>query len=185
MCFRWRPSFSLVWRPYAISLLPHWASLRSPFLLYKAFVWPLSLLLHPDSFLFLALPTLPHWNAFTERLVVPSSTASRLSLFHFSSLRCLYLPYQSPCIISLCLLVSGPFGSQPLFSFWAWPDLEWNRDSADPPGELLHPLTHSCFHFLALPLLLGTCLPSRWCPPFPPHVPTPISLSISSSVALA
>ena len=52
-----------------------------------------------------------------------------------------------------------------------------NQDSADRPGELLGPLTRSCFLplilgrllLLAHPVLLGICLPSRWSPPFPLH----------------
>ena len=75
-------------------------------LLCKAF---LRLALHPDGFLFLALPALPCWNASTERPVAPSPAASRSSLSHFSSLRHLYLPYKSPRLISPCLLMSGPF----------------------------------------------------------------------------
>ena len=70
--------------------------------------------------------------------------------------------------------MSGLFVSQPSFLFQDWPDLEWNQDSADRPGELLRPLTRSCFLLLVLGrlfllALLGICLPSRWSPPFPPH----------------
>ena len=73
--------------------------------------------------------------------------------------------------------MSGPFVSQFPFPFQVWPDLEWNQDSADRPGELLRPLTCSCFllldlerlFLLTLPFLLGICLRSRWSPPFPPH----------------
>ena len=47
----------------------------------------------------------------------------------------------------------------------------------NPPGELLRPLTCSCFllllvgrlFLLALPFLLGICLPSRSSPPLPLH----------------
>ena len=54
----------------------------------------------------------------------------------------------------------------------------------------MHPLTHLCFlllllgrfSLLALPLLLGTCLPSQWSPPFPPHAPTLIPLSRQGAV---
>ena len=35
---RFRPSFCLVLRPYSMSLLPHGVPLRSPYLLYKAFL---------------------------------------------------------------------------------------------------------------------------------------------------
>ena len=70
--------------------------------------------------------------------------------------------------------MSGLFVSLPLFPFQVWPDLEWNQDSADRHGELLRPLTRSCFllpllrmlSLLALPFLLGTCHRSLWSPPF-------------------
>ena len=46
------PSFSLVSRPYAVSLLTHWTPLRSPTLFcMKLFFGPFSLMLHRDGFL--------------------------------------------------------------------------------------------------------------------------------------
>ena len=52
MYLRWRPSFSTVSRPYAVSLLPHGAPLRSPSLFcIKLFFGPFSLMLHLDGFL--------------------------------------------------------------------------------------------------------------------------------------
>ena len=84
MYFRRRPSSSRVSRAYALSLFVHGALLRSPTLFcIKLFFGPFSLMLHPDSFLFLALPTLPSWNAFTKRLVAPSSADSVLSYLAF------------------------------------------------------------------------------------------------------
>ena len=73
--------------------------------------------------------------------------------------------------------MSGLFVSQSLFLFQNWPDLECNQDSADHPGELLRPLTRSCFllpllgwlFLLALPVLLGICRRSQWSPPFSLH----------------
>ena len=70
--------------------------------------------------------------------------------------------------------MSGLFVSQSPFLYQIWPDLERNQDSADRHGELLRPLTHSCFllhllgrlFLLALPLLIGICLPSLWSPVF-------------------
>ena len=66
-----------------------------------------------------------------------------------------------------------------------WSETKGGRPSADLPGELLRPLTHSCFlllllgklFLLALPLLLEICLPSLWSPPFPFHALALISLS--------
>ena len=52
MYLRRRPSFSHVSRPYAVSLLPHGAHLRSPpFFCTKLFFGPFSLTLHLDGFL--------------------------------------------------------------------------------------------------------------------------------------
>ena len=66
-------------------------------------------------------------------------------------------------------------------------NLERNQDFADLPGELLRPLTRSCFlllllggiFLLSLPLLLGTCLSSLWSPSFPLHAPPLISLLLA------
>ena len=51
----------------------------------------------------------------------------------------------------------------------------------------MRPLTRSCFlllllwrlFLLALPVLLGICLPSLWSPPFPLHAPAPFPLSLA------
>ena len=52
MYLGWKPSFSHVSRPYAESLLPYGAPLRSPFLLcIKLFFGPFSHTLHSDGFL--------------------------------------------------------------------------------------------------------------------------------------
>ena len=62
--------------------------------------------------------------------------------------------------------MSGLFVSQPPFPSQVWPDYELNQDSADRPGELLRPLTRSCFLLLVLGrlFLLASCLPP--CPPW-------------------
>ena len=83
--------------------------------------------------------------------------------------------------------MSRLFVSQLPFLFQVWPDLKWNQDSADRPGELLRPLTRSCFlllvlgrlFLLALPHLLGICLRSRCSPPFPLHALALIPLSLA------
>ena len=61
------------------------------------------------------------------------------------------------------------------------------EDSADPPGELLRPLTRSCFLLLllgrlflyALPFFLGIFPPSLWSPPFPLHALALISFCLA------
>ena len=58
-------------------------SKESLFLRYKAFFSPFSHMLHPDGFLFYALPISPNWNVSTERLVELSPAASRSPLSHF------------------------------------------------------------------------------------------------------
>ena len=144
-------------------------------------------MLQQDGFFFLALSISLNWNASTERLVAPSPDASRPPLSQFSSLRFLYFPYESPRLISLYHHMSGLFVSQLRFPFQDWPDLELNQDYADHPGELLHPLTRSCFFLLplgklfllAFPFLLGTCLRSPWSPPILLHAPALISLSLA------
>ena len=83
--------------------------------------------------------------------------------------------------------MSRLFVSQPPFLFQVWPDLECNQDSVDCPGELLRPLTCSCFllhllgrlFLLALLFLLGICLPLLWSPPFALHALALISLSLA------
>ena len=63
----------------------------------------------------------------------------------------------------------------------------FQQESADRSGELLRPLTRSCFlllllrrlFLLALPFLLGISLPSPWSPPFSLHALALILLSLS------
>ena len=80
--------------------------------------------------------------------------------------------------------MSGLFVFQPPFPSQVWPDLEWNQDSADRPGERLRPLTRSCFLLLVLGrllllALLGICPRSRWSPPFPLHALALIPLTLA------
>ena len=127
-------------------------------------------MLYPDDFLSYALPMSSNWNASTKRLVAPSPAASRPPLSHFYSPRLLYLPFESPWLISLFYIMSGLIVSQLHFLFQVWPKMEWNQDSADRPGKFLRPLKRLCFllrlpgrlFLLALLLaalfLLETCL---------------------------
>ena len=92
---RFRPSSSLVSRPYAVSRLPHGAPFRSPSLFcIKLLFSPFSLMLHLDGLLFSGLSTLPNWNAVTEWPVAPSLPASCPPLSHFSETS--LPPYDSP-----------------------------------------------------------------------------------------
>ena len=84
-------------------------------LLYKAFLRPLLTYVSPGWFPFLSATISPNWNASTERPVAPSPAASRPSLPLFLYLRLLYLPYESPGLISLFRLMSETFVSQPPF----------------------------------------------------------------------
>ena len=93
---------------------------------------------------------------------MPLPAASRPPLSHFFSLRLLYLSFESAWLISLFHHMSRLFVSQPPFLFQVWPDLVWNQDSADRPGELLRPLN---------PLMLSSTSPREAllaCPPVPP-----------------
>ena len=155
--------------------------------LYKSFLRSLLTYASPGWFPFLALPILPNWNAFTERLVAPSPAASRPPLSLYYSPRLLYLPYESLWLTSLFHLMSGLFVSQPPFLFQDWPDLEWNQDFADRPGELLRPLTRSCFllpllgrlFLLALFFLLEICPRSPWSSLFPLYALALIPLTLA------
>ena len=110
-----------------------------------------------------------------SRVIIGCFSTSPIS-YHFSSVRLLYLSYKSSLLISPCSLMSRHFIFQPPIPFHVWPDKEWNQDSADHPGELLHPLTRSCSllvllgkpSLLALNHRFGTYFPSLWSPPFPP-----------------
>ena len=80
------------------------------------------------------------------------------------------------------ILRAGP-SSPKLLSYFRFGQTWSKTKTANPPGELLRPLTRSCFvlhllgrvFLLALLILLGTCLPSLWSPPFPLHVPALVS----------
>ena len=92
-----KAKFFPISRPYAVSLLPHGAPLKSPSLFcINLFFGPFSLTLHPDGFPSQVLPISPSWNASTKQLVAPSPAASRPPLSLYYSPRLLYLPYESP-----------------------------------------------------------------------------------------
>ena len=120
---------------------------------------------------------LPNWDAFTEQLVAPSPAVSRPPLSHFS-LRLGYLPlqvtlthfalssYERAFHFSTFFPASGlaRLGVKPRLcrSSWkAFASTHLLMLSSTSPREAI----------LALPHLLGTCLPSLWSPPFPLHAP--------------
>ena len=177
----WRANSFHVSRPYAVFLLPHGAPLRarkeSFSLLYKAFLQPLLNYASPGWLPFLSVTNFTklerlHWAASRAITCCLSSSPIPLLLRDFST-----SPTSHFDSLYSVFFMSGLFVSQPYFPFQVWPDLEWNQDSADRPGELLRPLTRSCFLLLALgrllllalPVLPGIFLPSRWSPPFPLH----------------
>ena len=188
MYLRWRPSSSHVSRPYVYLCFPHWGpSKESLSLLYKAFLWLFRTYASPGWFPFLSATNITKLERLHRAVSHAITGCLSSSLSHFFSPRLLYLPYESPWLISLFYLISGPFVSQPPFLFQVWPDLEWNQDFADRSAERLHPLTRSCFlvlllgrlFLLALHFLLGICLRSRWSPLFPLHASAPIPLSFA------
>ena len=79
----------------------------------KLFFGLFSLMPYPNVS-FSCVNNLPNWKAFTERPVAPSPAVSRPPLFHFFSLRPLY---ESPCLISPFLLISGFYVFELRFSF--------------------------------------------------------------------
>ena len=146
-------------------------------LLYKSFLHSFLTYASPRWFPFLSTTNLTKLE-YLHQVASPTITAaSRCPISHFFSPRLLYLPFESPWLTSLFFLMRGLFVSQPLFLFQVWSDVEWNQDSTDRLGELLHSLTRSCFlllvlgrlFLLALPFLLGICFHSEWSPPFPLH----------------
>ena len=93
------------------------APLRSPSLFcIQLFSSSFSHMLHPDGFLFQALPTLPNWIAFTEWQVAPSSAASCSPLSCFLSPTRPYFFCEPSQLISLCYLMSGVFHGPNLHS---------------------------------------------------------------------
>ena len=94
MYLRRKPSFSFVSRPYAVSLLPYVTLLRTLSLLYKAFLRLLLTYVSPGWFPFLSVTNINKLKRIHRSLVASSSAVSRPPLFHFFSLRRLYLPYE-------------------------------------------------------------------------------------------
>ena len=77
----WRPNSSLVSRPYAVSLLPHGAPIRSPSLFcINLFFGPFSFMFHPDGFLFLSVTKMErlHWAA--SRAIIGCLSSSPILL---------------------------------------------------------------------------------------------------------
>ena len=87
-------------------------------LLHRAFLRLLLTYTSLGWFLFLSVTNLTKLERLHRALVASSSAISRPLLSHFSSLRRLYLPYESPRSISPCHLMSGRVVFQPPFPFY-------------------------------------------------------------------
>ena len=111
-------------------------------------------------------------------LVVPYSTSSLWGFFTF--------PTSHPDSFHSFILGAGSL-SPNLLSHFRFGQIWSETKTADRRGELLRPLTRSCFFvlllgrlfLLALPLLLGVCLRSRWSLPFSFHDPALIPLFLA------
>ena len=102
MYLRLKPSFSLISRPLAVSLLFHGgSSKKSLALLYKAFLWLLLSFTTKDSLHLLALPT--HLSPSLKKLP--------------------HLYYKSFRLISICCFMSELVVFQPSFPCQFWADL--------------------------------------------------------------
>ena len=75
-------------------------SKQSLFLLHKSFLRPLLTYVSPEWFPFLSATNFTKLERLHRATSAASLAASRTSLFHFFSPRLLYLPYQSPRLIS-------------------------------------------------------------------------------------
>ena len=128
-----------------------------------------------------------HYSSFLDSELLAALTLAAVPLA--ASLLFLEIPHQPTLSFSLdssslyiFTIHPGPlFVSQFSFPLQVWPDLEWNQDFPDSSGELLRPLTRSCFLLLllALSFLIGTCLSSLWSPYFLLHAPVLIPLSLA------
>ena len=85
--------------------------------LYKAFLWSLLTYASPGWLPFLSATNLTKLERLHRAASRAITAASRPPLSHFFSPRLLYLPYESPSLISLFYLMSGLFVSQPPFPF--------------------------------------------------------------------
>ena len=151
---RSKPSSFSVSRPCAVSLRRHGVPLKSSCLFcIMLFFGPFSHMLHPYGFLCLELPAKPNWNAFTERLVTPSSAASHPLLSHFSS-RGVYL--SSTSHLTHFTLLFYEWALCPPTSF---PISNLAIHGGKPRLQIL--LKSFCVHSLALAFSLGgfLCLP--------------------------
>ena len=147
MYLRWRSSSSHMSRPYAVSLLPHGAPLRSLSLLcINLFFGPFSLMVHPDGSLSLAtnFTKLERLHQAASRAITGCFSSSRIPLLLSEA----FLPTLRVTLTDFTLLSY----KWALYLPTSFPNISLARlgvhqDSADRPGELLRPLNCSCFYF--------------------------------------
>ena len=118
-----KAKFFHVSRPYAVSLLPHGAPLRSPSLFcIKLFFGPLSLTLHSDGFLFLSITNftkLERLHRAASRAITGCLSSSPIPLLLTEA----SLPPLRVTLTHFTFFpMSGLFVSQPPFLFQVWPD---------------------------------------------------------------
>ena len=159
-------------RSYSVTLLFLGVPPRSPSLFCTSlFFGYLSLALHPDGFLSLALPTSTIWNASPSGQSRHHRLPLVLSYLISPLLRRVYpLWVTLTDVTSPCLLMSGPFVFKPPFLFQIWPD-------QDPPGELFAYTRQLMFS----PAYVRKVLFAS-CPPFPSWNPPSfiVELALSS-----
>ena len=150
-------------------------SKKSLSLLYKAFLRPLPTYASPGSFPFSSVINfikLERLYRAASRAITGCLSSSPISLLLSKA----SLPPLRVTLTHFTLSFYERALRLPIFfPISEWPDVGVKQDTADRPEEFLHLLTRSCFLLLSLgrlsllvfPLLLETCLPSLWSPPFP------------------
>ena len=170
-----KAKFFSCYMAYAVSLLPHGAPPKSLSLFcIKLFFGPFSLRWFP-FFSVTNISKLEHLHQAASCAIIGCFSSSSIPLlFSKASLPPLqvtlthftFSSYERALCLPTSFSISGLARQGVKLSLYR-----------DPCGELLCSFTCSCFLLLllgrlslpALPFLLGTCLPSLWSPPFPPH----------------